>query len=85
MFKIIIVNWFQQKPDPTQQVWCICLYITSPQQKLVAWHHPIGGDITSYNPYPLCTGPARWAQDGYADSDDGIHPRHQHKSSVTGR
>jgi len=20
------------------------------------WHHPIGGEFTGYNPYPLCTG-----------------------------
>ncbi len=48
----------------------------------MAWHHPIGGDTTSYNPYPLSTGLARRAQDGYADSDNGIRPRHRHSHQL---
>jgi hypothetical protein len=41
------------------------------------WHHPIGAELTSYNPYPLCTRSARWAQEGYGDSDNDIHPKRQ--------
>jgi len=44
----------------------------------VTWHHAIGGEVTSYNPDPLCTGLARWVQEGYRDSDNGIHPKHGH-------
>jgi hypothetical protein len=41
--------------------------------KLVTWHHLIGREVAGHNPYPLCTGLARWAQEGYGDSDDSIH------------
>jgi hypothetical protein len=46
----------------------------------VTWDHPIGGEVTGYNPYPLCTGSARWVHKGYvdSDSDNGIHPKHRH-------
>ncbi len=47
------------------------------RRKSVMWHHPIGAELTSYNPYPLCTRSARWAQEGYGDSDNDIHPKRQ--------
>jgi hypothetical protein len=40
---------------------------------MMTWHHPIGREITCYNPYPLCTGLARWAQEGYGDTKNRIH------------
>lgn len=39
------------------------------RRKLVMWHHPIGREVTNYNPYPLRTEWVRWAQEGYPDVD----------------
>lgn len=39
-------------------------------RKSVTWHHPIGGEVTGYNPYSLCMASARWAQEGYGNSDN---------------
>jgi hypothetical protein len=50
---------------------------TSSSVESVMWHHPIGGEVTGYNPYPLCTGSARWSQEGYGDRDNVIHPNRQ--------
>ncbi len=43
----------------------------------MTWHHPIGGEVTGYSPYLLCTGWARWAQEAYGNSDNSIHPKLQ--------
>jgi hypothetical protein len=48
----------------------------------VTWHHPIGGEVTGYYPYPLRIGWARWAQAGYGDSDNGICPRCRHSHQL---
>lgn len=46
------------------------------------WHHAIGEEVAGYNPYSLCTGSARWAQEGYGNSDNGIHPKRQHSHQL---
>ncbi len=47
-----------------------------PLWKLVAWRHPIGGEVSGYNPNLLCTGSAaRWMQRVMWTVTNTIHPR----------
>jgi hypothetical protein len=68
-FKIIISGSFVEIGDVASPHW-------QRGHKLVMWHHPVGREVTGYNPYPLRTGLPRWAHEGYGDGDNGIHPRH---------